>query len=84
MSTCNACGALIDWVQTNAGNWMPLDPEPVYVIENGGKDRFVTDEGQIITGRLARLEERSLKTPVAFVPHWRTCVGSGRFRRRLS
>lgn len=73
MSTCKACGALIDWVQTTERKWIPLDPEPVFVIENGGTDRFVTDEGQVITGRLARLEERRLDTPVAFVPHWRTC-----------
>ena len=47
MSTCKACGTLIDWVQTTAGKWMPLDPEPVYVVEGEGTDRFVTDEGQI-------------------------------------
>ena len=69
MSTCKACGTLIDWVQTSTGKWMPLDPEPVHVIEGGGTDRFVTDEGKVITGRPARLEERSLKTLVAFVPH---------------
>ena len=84
MSTCKACGTLIEWVQTTTGKWMPLDPDPVHVIEGVGTDRFVTEEGQVITGRLARLEERSLKTPVAFVPHWRTCRGSGRFRRRIS
>lgn len=81
MSTCKACGTLIDWVQDPEGNWIPLDPEPVLVIENGGTDRFITDEGQTITGRRARLEERSIHTPAAYVPHWRTCIGRGRFRR---
>ena len=81
MNTCNRCGAPIDWVQTTEGKWTPLDPEPVFVVENGGRDHFVTDEGQVITGRQARLEERSVKTPVAFVPHWKMCTW---LRRRTS
>lgn len=82
MSTCKACGTLIDWVQTTEGKWMPLDPDPVFVIEGGGTDRFVTDEGQVVTGRLARPEERDSNTLVAFVPHWKTCLRAGTFRRR--
>lgn len=81
MSTCWRCGTLIDWVQTPDGNWVPLDPDPVLIIENGGTDRFFTDEGREIIGRRARLEERSIRTPAAFVPHWKTCVGTGRYRR---
>lgn len=81
MSTCKACGALIDWVQTPEGKWIPLDPEPVFVIEGGGMDRFVTDEGQVITGRLVRPRESRLDTLAAFVPHWKTCMRAGSFRR---
>lgn len=82
MSTCKACGTLIEWVRTTEGKYMPIDPDPVFVIENGGTDRFVTDEGEIITGRRARLEEEKPSLPVAFVPHWRTCLRAGFFRRR--
>lgn len=82
MSTCKACGTLIDWLRTTEGKYIPLDPEPVLVIEGGGTDHFFTDEGQIITGRLARPEERKLDTPAAFVPHWKTCVRAGQIRRR--
>lgn len=82
MSTCKACGTLIEWVRTPAGRYMPVDPEPVLVIEGGGTDRFVTDEGAVLLGRLARPEERRLDTPAVFVPHWKTCIGAGRFRRR--
>lgn len=82
MRTCRACGAMIDWVRTPSGKYMPIDPDPVFVIEGEGQDRFVTDEGQVIRGQPARLEERKLDTPVAFVPHWKTCKGAGRFRRR--
>ncbi len=48
----------------------------------GGNDRFVTDEGEIITGRVARPEEESRDLLVAFVPHWKTCPNAGDFRRK--
>lgn len=52
---------------------MPFDPEPVFVIEGDGCDRFTTDDGAEIVGRIARPEEESPELPVAFVPHWKTC-----------
>ncbi len=81
MSVCRGCGRSIDWISTTAGRNMPVDPEPVFVVEGGGKDRFVTDEGEVITGRIARPEEESRAIPVAFVPHWKTCPNAGDFRR---
>lgn len=52
MSICRGCGREIDWIRTVAGKNMPVDPAPVFVIEGGGNDRFVTDEGEVITGRV--------------------------------
>ena len=73
MSICRGCGQEIDWIKTVAGKNMPVDPAPVFVIEGGGNDRFVTDEGEVITGRVARPEEESRDLPVAFFRHWDTC-----------
>ena len=81
MSVCRGCGRAIDWIKTTAGKNMPVDPAPVFVIEGGGNDRFVTDEGAVIVGRVARPEEESRDLPVAFVPHWKTCPNAGDFRR---
>ena len=61
---------------------MPVNPEPVFVVEGGGTERFVTDEGEVITGRIARPEEESHALPVGFVPHWKTCPNAGDFRRK--
>ena len=33
MSTCKGCGAPIGWITTSEGKYMPVDPEPVFVIE---------------------------------------------------
>lgn len=82
MSICRGCGREIDWIRTVAGKNMPVDPAPVFVIEGGGNDRFVTDEGEVITGRIARPEEESRDLPVAFVPHWMTCPNAGDFRSK--
>lgn len=82
MSICKGCGARIDWVHTKAGKVMPVDEEPVMVIEGEGRNVFVTDEGDVITGRQALPEEENRELPVAFAPHWATCPAAGDFRRR--
>lgn len=82
MSTCKGCGAPIDWITTTEGKYMPVDPEPVLIIEGDGLDRFVTDEGAVLLGRRARPEEEKPGLEVAFVPHWKTCPEAARFRRR--
>ncbi len=82
MSRCRGCGAAIDWIRTPAGRSMPVDPEPVFVIEGGGSDRFITDEGEIVTGRRALPEEEHRDLPVALIPHWKTCPNAADFRRK--
>lgn len=82
MSRCRGCGASIEWIRTPAGRSMPVDSEPVFVIEGDGSDRFITDEGEVILGRRALPEEECRDLPVAFVPHWKTCPNAADFRRR--
>ena len=78
MSVCKDCGLEIDWMQTAGGRYIPVDPEPVFVIEGEGRDRFYTEEEGELTGRPARPEEvqtreAKFNTPLGYVPHWRTC-----------
>ena len=73
MSVCRRCGREIEWAQGENGRFIPLDLEPVFVIEGGGNDQFYTDENAVIGGRAARPEEESPELPVAFIPHWKTC-----------
>lgn len=80
MSTCRGCGQPIEWIRTAAGRFMPIDPEPVFIIEEG-RDSFITDEGEIVRGRRALPHEESREFPVAFVPHWKTCPQADNFRR---
>ena len=82
MSLCRGCGAPLEWIRTTEGRSMPVDPEPVFVIEGQGTDSFITDEGEVITGRRARPEEERRDLPVAFVPHWKTGPAADTFRRK--
>ncbi len=81
MAMCRGCGARIDWIRTKAGKMMPVDPAAIMVIEGEGREVFVTDEGENITGRRALPEEENRDLPVGFVPHWATCRRAGDFRR---
>ncbi len=78
MSYCKDCGREIDWMQTAEGRYIPVDPEPVFVIEGDGGEHFYDEEEGMLTGRPARPEEvqtreDKINTPLGFVPHWRTC-----------
>lgn len=78
MSVCKNCGQEIDWVRKEDGRYIPVDPEPVFVVEGEGNERFYDEELGEITGREAapgevRTMEEKINTPVGFVPHWRTC-----------
>ena len=78
MSLCRNCGAEIDWMHTEEGRYISVDPEPVFVIEGDGQEHFYTEEEGMLTGREARPEEvrtreAKINTPLGFVPHWRTC-----------
>ena len=78
MSVCRDCEAEIDWMRKPGGGYIPVDPEPVFVIEDEGDERFYDDELGEITGRLARPEEvqtreQKINALVGYVPHCRTC-----------
>ena len=86
MSVCKGCWREIDWIRTAAGKPMPVDPDPVFVIEGDGKDLFYTEEGEQLRGRAARsdevtTQEAKLETPLGFVTHWKTCPNAADFRR---
>ena len=57
MSHCKDCGAEIDWMHTEEGRYIPVDPEPVFVIEGDGDERFYAEEEGVLTGRPAMPEE---------------------------
>ena len=73
MARCKFCGQEIDWITRLEGKPVPVDPDPVFVIEDDALDTFLDDMGETVTGRQAKPEEERRDLPVAFIPHRRTC-----------
>ena len=74
MAWCKFCGQEIDWITSLEGKQVPVDPDPVFVIEGDGPEAFLDDMGATITGRQAGPEEEHQDLPVAFVLHRRICL----------
>ena len=78
MGVCRECSMKIDWMQTAGGRYIPVDPEPVFVIEGEGDERFYTKRAGVFSGRRAwpaevQTREARSNTPLGFVPHRQTC-----------
>ena len=71
MSYCKDCGREIDWMRKPDGGYIPVDPEPVFVIEGEGAEGVLAGR-EAAPGEVRTLEEK-INTPLGFVPHWRTC-----------
>lgn len=81
MNFCKYCGNEIDWIRTEKGKYIPVDPNPVFIIEGEGAELFYTDEEGMLIGRLAREEEvqtieQKINTPVGYITHWKTCYAN--------
>lgn len=74
MSQCKFCGQGIEWITTMEGIHVAVDEEPVFVIEGKGGETFLTDEGELVTGRQAKPEEEAGTDLVAYRAHWKTCI----------
>lgn len=80
---CKKCGAIIKWQRMKkTGKHMPIDPDPVFIVQGDGKLTFITDNGETVTGRTAKEQEITRETETAFVPHWATCPYADSFRKR--
>lgn len=80
MKKCNQCGAWIDFVTTQAGRHMPVEPRPVFVRTDRGTDSFITREGKLVRSERALPSVEGFGIIAAYVPHWAAC-GKGRPRR---
>ena len=66
-----------DWITSLERKHVLVDPDPVFVIEDGGPDTFLDDMGTTIPRHRAGPEEESRDLPIAFAPRRRTCQQAG-------
>ncbi len=81
MKKCNHCGAWIDFVTTQAGRHMPVEPRPVIIRTDRGTETFITRDGKMVRGERALPRVEKFGLIAAYTPHWAKCGGE-RPRRR--
>lgn len=84
-SICRGCGEEIIWMQTAAGNRMPVDAEPVWIRTEPGGNTFVKKDGTIAFGRKIgdAYEAAEGETLLeVWESHFATCPVGGQFKNR--
>lgn len=78
---CRECGCRILWIKTKAGKNMPCDPIMLnYRKENGGKEKIVTQDGEVVSGITGVSTEEA--DGIGYISHFATCSQPKRFRKR--
>lgn len=80
-SYCKQCKALIVFIRTENGKFMPCEANPVLYLENPkGESRVFTRYGKLVTCTIVGEGEEF--TGIGYKPHWGGCISS-EGRRRL-
>lgn len=103
MAVCKKCGAEILWLRSSKferkppnyaapqARWIPCEPDPVsFLPEEGGPDRVVTPEGDVVACRIVPPATRPESGPSpgvsrrkrGYTPHWAACPAAEEFRRK--
>ena len=77
---CSGCGRQIIWIKTVAGKNMPVDTTLKNYKADGGKDKIVLANGQVISGTIIAAPEGA--DGVGYTSHFATCSKAGQFRRK--
>lgn len=78
---CGGCGCRILWIRTKAGKNMPCNPTMLnYQKEPGGKEKIVTQEGEVVSGITGVSPEEA--DGIGYTSHFATCTRAKSFRRR--
>jgi len=85
MAKCKGCGATIEWVKTERGQSMPVNPEYIEIDLAGSKMvTVVTDAGKVESGSF--VDHSGLFPPEMVisgrVSHFATCPKAKEFRER--
>ena len=80
MICCRSCGAEIKWIKMISGENMPVDAQKRYIIKGGGREVLVTEQGELIRGTFASIEEGA--NGVGYISHFSTCPNANSHRNR--
>lgn len=82
MAKCKACGAEIVWLKLKSGKMHPCDAEGVFYKPNGGPDRIITHEGEVVSGTIVEHPKDTMLLLHGWSSHFATCPFADEFRRK--
>ena len=77
---CRGCGKEIAFIKTVKGKSMPVDPDSVYFVPEGGPNTYVTIDGEVVRGREPHYADK--ETQIGYVSHFATCPERDKFKRK--
>jgi hypothetical protein len=79
MTNCKSCGAPVEWVTTELGKKMPIDPEPV---EYGGFALEQRAVGQVAVSIASIIKRAGQYNGQRYASHFQTCPSAELHRRK--
>lgn len=79
---CRSCKAPYRFVVMASGKSMPVDWNPVVIVEGEGHNKYVTAQGRVTTGRPRQKGGALSGLRRVFTPHWATCPNADQHRKR--
>lgn len=78
---CRGCGGRVLWIKTKAGKNMPVDTVIHYYRKDpDGKEKIVTQEGNVITGTIVDTPEEA--DGMGYISHFATCPKARNFKKK--
>jgi len=73
LKKCKGCDALITFIKTPEGKWIPVEPINIFTPNQGGK--VVTTKGIVLE------LSKQTKSIRGHRPHWGNCPAEAQFRK---
>ncbi len=77
---CSGCGEQIIWIRTAAGRNMPCNTKLVDYVADGGRDKIVLANGNVVSGTI--INDPAKADGHGYTSHFATCSRAKNFRRR--
>ena len=79
MAKCRSCGSEIKFIKLASGKWNPVDIQKRTIVKDEGNEVLVTENGEIIKGRFASLDEGANAS--GYISHFATCPFATQHRK---
>ena len=78
---CKTCNAPIAFVAMASGLSMPVNYQPVVIVQGEGKGAYVTKDGHVIRGRPRREGEGLSGLRRVYISHFSDCPDAAKHRK---